>query len=146
MQALALAWESSGTPSDLNGAGNRGMPPATTLARRIHDDGGIIKRVINPYESPGLPATRSRALFVLGVILLVVGVAMPILGLAGTVAGMMYSFNELAEPEMPSPGSFADGISFSLSTTVLGLIVGILAAILGAILIFIGRRGGQAAK
>ena len=82
-------------------------------------------------------------LFFLGVALLLIAVAMPILGLAGTIAGMVHSFNELSAAETPSPSSLAGGISFSLVTTLVGVVLGVVTAIVGGVLIVVARRAGK---
>jgi biopolymer transport protein ExbB/TolQ len=97
----------------------------------------------NPYESPSERGTKKSRLFFFGVALLLVAVAMPILGLAGTIAGMVHSFNELSTAETPSPGNLASGISFSLTTTLVGVILGVVVAIVGVVLIVVSRRGGK---
>ena len=93
----------------------------------------------NPYESPHELGTKRNGLFNLGVVLLLIAITMPILGWIGTITGMVFSFNELAEAGSPSSNSLAKGISFSLATTVFGLIVGGVAAILGGILMLRAR-------
>ena len=97
----------------------------------------------NPYESPSERGTKKNRLFFFGVALLLVAVAMPILGLAGTIAGMVHSFNELSTAETPSPSNLASGISFSLTTTLVALILGVVVAIVGGVLIVVSRRGGK---
>jgi biopolymer transport protein ExbB len=50
----------------------------------------------------------------------------PMLGLFGTVAGMIATFNVIADsPLQPKPKDLADGISIALGTTYLGLLVAI---------------------
>ena len=60
-----------------------------------------------------------------GYLSLIANVA-PMLGLLGTVAGMIVTFNKLANsPTSPKPAQLAGGISIALGTTFLGLMVAI---------------------
>ena len=97
----------------------------------------------NPYESPRESAGRRSRLLVLGVVLIVIAVVMPLLGLAGTIAGMMYSYHALSDSEAASPEALADGVSFSLLTTIVCAVFGIVAAIAGGALIRASRRRGH---
>ncbi len=49
----------------------------------------------------------------------------PLLGFFGTVAGMIQSFEALAEQGLSNPGAVADGISVALITTAAGLLIAI---------------------
>ena len=64
---------------------------------------------------------------------------MPMLGLAGTVFGMIRSFASLSSGE-PTPSGLADGISFSMQSTAIGIIVGVVAALIGGALLLVGAR------
>ncbi len=70
----------------------------------------------------------------LGYLALIAAVA-PMLGLLGTVQGMIYSFNEIAENNTtPKPKDLAFGISMALVTTLEGLVVAIPAMISNSLL------------
>jgi biopolymer transport protein ExbB len=69
-----------------------------------------------------------------GVVAAVVGVA-PLLGLLGTVAGMIETFDSLADQALFSRGGgIAAGVSQALFTTQMGLVVAIPGAIVGRLL------------
>jgi biopolymer transport protein ExbB len=55
----------------------------------------------------------------------VIATTAPLLGLLGTVIGIYQAFQVISAKGLNDPGSFAEGISYALITTIVGLIVAI---------------------
>lgn len=55
----------------------------------------------------------------------VVATTAPLLGLLGTVIGIYQAFQVISAKGLNDPGQFAEGISYALITTIVGLIVAI---------------------
>ena len=55
----------------------------------------------------------------------VVATTAPLLGLLGTVLGIYEAFQVISARGLNDPGQFAEGISYALITTIVGLIVAI---------------------
>ncbi|HXH76586.1 MAG TPA: MotA/TolQ/ExbB proton channel family protein [Bacteriovoracaceae bacterium] len=55
----------------------------------------------------------------------VIATTAPLLGLLGTVIGIYEAFQVISAKGMSDPGQFAEGISYALITTIVGLIVAI---------------------
>lgn len=55
----------------------------------------------------------------------VIATTAPLLGLLGTVIGIYEAFQVISSKGLSDPGQFAEGISYALITTIVGLIVAI---------------------
>lgn len=55
----------------------------------------------------------------------VIATTAPLLGLLGTVIGIYEAFQVISAKGLSDPGQFAEGISYALITTIVGLIVAI---------------------
>jgi len=55
----------------------------------------------------------------------IIATTAPLLGLLGTVIGIYESFQVISAKGLNDPGQFAEGISYALITTIVGLIVAI---------------------
>lgn len=55
----------------------------------------------------------------------VIATTAPLLGLLGTVIGIYQAFQVISSKGLNDPGQFAEGISYALITTIVGLIVAI---------------------
>lgn len=55
----------------------------------------------------------------------VIATTAPLLGLLGTVIGIYEAFSVISAKGLSDPGAFAQGVSFALITTIVGLIVAI---------------------
>lgn len=55
----------------------------------------------------------------------VIATTAPLLGLLGTVIGIYEAFSVISSKGLSDPGAFAQGVSFALITTIVGLIVAI---------------------